>query len=90
MTHTLYFWIGFNIFVALMLLLDLGVLHRNARVMSMKEAFAWSVFWIGLAAGFAVFVYFWHGGHAALEFITGYVVEESMSVDNLFVFLVFF
>jgi len=90
MTHTLYFWIGFNIFVALMLLLDLGVLHRNARVMSMKEAFAWSVFWIGLAAGFAVFVYFWHGGHAALEFITGYVVEESMSVDNLFVFLVLF
>jgi tellurite resistance protein TerC len=90
MTHTLYFWIGFNVFVALMLLLDLGVLHRNARVMSMKEAFAWSVFWIGLAGGFAVFVYFWHGGRSALEFITGYVVEESMSVDNLFVFLVLF
>ena len=90
MTHTLYFWVGFNIFVALMLLLDLGVLHRNARVMSMKEAFAWSAFWIGLAAGFAVFVYFWHGGHAALEFVTGYVIEESMSVDNLFVFLVLF
>jgi tellurite resistance protein TerC len=90
MTHTLYFWIGFNVFVALMLLLDLGVLHRNSRVMSMKEAFAWSVFWIGLAGGFAVFVYFWHGGRSALEFITGYVVEESMSVDNLFVFLVLF
>src|SRR5438067_7052975 len=90
MTHTLYFWVGFNIFVALMLVLDLGVLHRNARVMSMKEAFAWSAFWIGLAAGFAVFVYFWHGAHAALEFVTGYVIEESMSVDNLFVFLVLF
>src|SRR5215469_10482145 len=90
MTHTLYFWIGFNLFVALMLLLDLGLLHRNSRVMSMKEAFAWSVFWIGLAGGFAVFVYFWHGGQSALEFITGYVVEESMSVDNLFVFLVLF
>src|SRR5262245_17299411 len=90
MTHTLYFWIGFNVFVALMLLLDLGVLHRNARVMSMKEAFAWSTFWIGLAGAFAVFVYFWHGGQSALEFITGYVVEESMSVDNLFVFLVLF
>ena len=73
-----------------MLLLDLGVLHRNARVMSMKEAFAWSTFWIGLAGAFAVFVYFWHGGQSALEFITGYVVEESMSVDNLFVFLVLF
>ena len=73
-----------------MLLLDLGVLHRNARVMSMKEAFAWSTFWIGLAGAFAVFVYFWHGGKSALEFITGYVVEESMSVDNLFVFLVLF
>jgi len=85
-----YFWIGFNVFVALMLLLDLGVLHRNSRVMSMKEAFAWSVFWIGLAGAFAVLVYFWHGGRSALEFITGYVVEESMSVDNLFVFLVLF
>src|SRR5262249_33067673 len=71
-------------------LLDLGLLHRNSRVMSMKEAFAWSIFWIGLAGGFAVFVYFWHGGQSALEFITGYVVEESMSVDNLFVFLVLF
>ena len=90
MTHTLYFWVGFNIFVTLMLVLDLGVLHRNARVMSMKEAFAWSAFWIALAAGFAVFVYFWHGAHAALEFVTGYVIEESMSVDNLFVFLVLF
>ena len=90
MTHTLYFWVGFNVFVALMLLLDLGVLHRNSRVMSMKEAFAWSGFWIALAAAFAVFVYFWHGGRAALEFVTGYVIEESMSVDNLFVFLVLF
>src|SRR5215813_11203540 len=90
MTHTLYFWVGFNIFVALMLVLDLGVLHRNSKVMSMKEAFAWSSFWIGLAGAFAVFVYFWHGGRSALEFVTGYVIEQSMSVDNLFVFLVLF
>jgi tellurite resistance protein TerC len=90
MAHTLYFWVGFNIFVVLMLVLDLGLLHRNSRVMSMKEALAWSAFWIGLAAGFAVFVYFWHGGRAALEFVTGYVIEQSMSVDNLFVFLVLF
>lgn len=90
MTTSLYFWIGFHVFVALMLVLDLGVLHRNSRVMSMREALAWSAFWIGLAAAFAVFVYFWHGGRAALEFVTGYVIEQSMSVDNLFVFLVLF
>ena len=90
MTTSLYFWIAFNVFVALMLVLDLGVVHRNSRVMSMKEAFAWSAFWISLAAAFALFVYFWHGGRSALEFVTGYVIEQSMSVDNLFVFLVLF
>jgi TerC family integral membrane protein len=90
MTTSLYFWIGFHVFVALMLVLDLGLLHRNSRVMSMREALAWSAFWIGLAAGFAVFVYFWHGRRPALEFVTGYVIEQSMSVDNLFVFLVLF
>ncbi|HEX7960049.1 MAG TPA: TerC family protein [Terriglobales bacterium] len=90
MTTSLYFWIGFHVFVALMLVLDLGLLHRNSRVMSMREALAWSAFWIGLAAAFAVFVYFWHGPRPALEFVTGYVIEQSMSVDNLFVFLVLF
>ena len=86
----LYFWIGFHLLISLLLLLDLGVLHRNAKAMSVKEAFGWSLFWIGLAGGFAIFVYFWHGSRAALEFVTGYVVEESMSVDNLFVFLTLF
>jgi len=87
---SIYFWVGFNLFVLLMLLLDLGVLHRKSRVMGVKEATAWSLFWIALAAGFAALVYFLRGSRPTLEFITGYVLEQSMSVDNLFVFLVLF
>ena len=84
------FWILFNIGVLALLALDLFVLHREHRVMRFREALAWSVFWIGLAAGFAVVIYFWRGTPKTLEFITGYLVEESLSVDNLFVFLVLF
>lgn len=73
-----------------MLVLDLGVLHRRAHAIKFREALAWSVLWLALAAGFAVLVYFWHGRTPALEFITGYVVELSLSVDNLFVFLLIF
>ena len=89
MAHTLAFWIGFNIFVLAMLGLDLG-LHRRWPVMSFKSAIAWTVFWVLLAAGFAGLVFFWHGRQAMFQFVTGYVVEESLSVDNLFVFLVLF
>lgn len=84
------FWILFNLFVAVMLALDLGVFHRRAHVVKFREALGWTVMWIGLAAAFAVLVYFWHGRTTALEFITGYVIELSLSVDNLFVFLVIF
>jgi TerC family integral membrane protein len=87
---SIYFWVGFNLFVLLMLLLDLGVLHRKSRIMGVKEAAAWSLFWVALAAGFAGLVYFLRGSRPTLEFITGYVLEQSMSVDNLFVFLVLF
>lgn len=73
-----------------MLVLDLGVLHRRAHAIKFREALAWSALWLALAAGFAVLVYFWHGRTPALEFITGYVVELSLSVDNLFVFLLIF
>ena len=73
-----------------MLVLDLGVFHRRAHSYSFREALAWSALWVGLAAGFAVLVYFWHGHAAALEFTTGYLIELSLSVDNLFVFLVIF
>jgi tellurite resistance protein TerC len=84
------FWILFNIFVAVMLALDLGVFHRRAHTVKFKEALVWSLIWIALAGAFSVLVYFWHGHTAMLEFITGYVIELSLSVDNLFVFLVIF
>ena len=84
------FWLGFNLFVLLMLVLDLGVFHRKSHQIKFKEALGWSVFWIALAFAFAVLVAFWQGRQTALEFVTGYVVEESLSVDNLFVFLVLF
>ncbi len=73
-----------------MLVLDLGVLNRRAHAIKFREALAWSALWLALAAGFALLVYFWHGRTPALEFITGYVVELSLSVDNLFVFLLIF
>jgi tellurite resistance protein TerC len=89
MHHSLAFWIGFNLFVLAMLALDL-VLHRRSPVMSFKTAMAWTAFWIALAAAFAGLVFFEYGKTSALQFITGYVVEESLSIDNLFVFLVLF
>lgn len=89
MNH-LYFWIGFNAFVVLMLVLDLTVFHRSAHTIKFKEAIAWSIFWISLAAIFAVIVYYWRGKETALDFTTGYLIEESLSVDNLFVFLLIF
>jgi tellurite resistance protein TerC len=86
----LLFWILFNLFVLAMLGLDLVVLHRPAHVVKFREALAWSALWIALAAAFAVVVYFWRGHTASLEFVTGYVLELSLSVDNLFVFLLIF
>jgi tellurite resistance protein TerC len=86
----LLFWILFNVFVVAMLVLDLGVFHRRAHTVKFREAMLWSAAWVTLAVAFAVVVYFWHGRTAALEFVTGYVIELSLSVDNLFVFLVIF
>lgn len=73
-----------------MLVLDLGVFHRRVHTVKFREAMAWSSIWIALAACFAVLIYFWHGHTASLEFVTGYVIELSLSVDNLFVFLLIF
>src|ERR1700747_3266659 len=73
-----------------MLALDLGVFNRRAHTVSFREALGWSAMWVGLAAVFAVLVYFWHGRAASLEFATGYLIELSLSIDNLFVFLVIF
>ncbi len=86
----LFFWVLFNLFVLAMLALDLGVLHRPAHRIGFREALAWSGIWIALAAAFAVLVFAWQGHVRALEFVTGYVVELSLSVDNLFLFLVIF
>ena len=86
----LVFWILFNLFVLAMLALDLGVLNRRPHRVGFREALAWSGTWIALAAGFAVLVWFWHGRTDALQFVTGYIIELSLSVDNLFVFLVIF
>ena len=88
--NQLTFWILFNLFVLVMLVLDLGVFHRRNHVVKFREALLWSAMWIALAAIFAVIVYFWHGRGPSLEFVTGYVIELSLSVDNLFVFLLIF
>jgi len=86
----LVFWILFNLFVVAVLALDLGVLNRASRPVSFRQALAWSGVWIALAAGFAVLELFWHGRAQSLQFVTGYVIELSLSVDNLFIFLVIF
>ena len=86
----LLFWILFNLFVVAMLVLDLGILNRRSHRVSFREALAWSGVWIALAAAFAVLELFWHGRAQALQFVTGYVIELSLSVDNLFVFLILF
>ena len=89
-TLLILFWILFNLFVAAMLVLDLGVFHRRSHTVRFREALVWSVVWIALAAVFAVVIYFWRGRTPSLEFVTGYVIELSLSVDNLFVFLLIF
>ncbi|WP_407429805.1 TerC family protein [Arcticibacter sp.] len=84
------FWIGFNLFVLLMLALDLGVFNRKAHVVSVKEALTWSGVWICLSLVFNGLIYHWFGEAKAIEFFTGYVIEKSLSVDNIFVFVLVF
>jgi TerC family integral membrane protein len=86
----LYFWILFLIFALGMLVLDLRVFHRPGHVVSFREALGWSAMYVALAGAFAGLLYFWQGQQAALEFTAGYLLELSLSVDNLFVFLVIF
>jgi len=83
-------WTLFNIFVAAMLALDLGVFHRRAQKLNLRQALAWSAVWIALAGIFAVSILIWQDRTAALEFSTGYVIELSLSADNLFIFLLIF
>lgn len=86
----LYFWILFNLFALGMLVVDLRVFHRPGHVVRFREALGWSAMYVAMAAAFAAVLYFWQGRQAGLEFVTGYVLELSLSVDNLFVFLVIF
>jgi len=90
MTTELYFWIGFSAFVLSMLALDLGVFHRKSHVVSFKESLTWTLVWITLAMAFGTLIYYWKGSEKAIEFLTGYVIELSLSVDNLFVFILIF
>ena len=90
MQTDLSFWIGFNVFVLLMLALDLGVFNRKAHEISIKEAMIWTAVWITLAMCFNTLIYYWQGQAKALEFFTGYVIEKSLSVDNIFVFILIF
>jgi tellurite resistance protein TerC len=87
---TIWLWIGFNLFVLAMLALDLGVFHRRAHAVSLKEASIWSVVWITLAMIFNAGLYFFAGSEPALQFFTGYLIEKSLSVDNIFVFVLLF
>ncbi|HPT15009.1 MAG TPA: TerC family protein [Bacteroidales bacterium] len=84
------FWIIFNAFVLIMLALDLGVFHRKTHEISLRESLTWTFIWIFLALVFNAIIYFWRGREQALEFFTGYLVEKSLSVDNIFVFLMIF
>ena len=86
----LLFWILFNFFVLGMLVLDLGFLQRPGHAVKFREALAWSFAWIALACAFAILIYFRYGHATAVEFVTGYVIELSLSVDNLFIFLLIF
>jgi tellurite resistance protein TerC len=83
-------WIAFFVFIALMLVLDLGVFHRHSHEIGLKEALGWCAFWIALAMIFNIVVYYFFGREKAVLFLTGYLVEESLSIDNMFVFVLIF
>ena len=90
MTDTLWLWIGFNVFVLLMLALDLGVFHRKAHVVTFRESITWTAVWVVLALIFNAGVWHYAGPQKGLEFFTGYLIEKSLSVDNVFVFALLF
>ena len=83
-------WIFFNLFVLAMLALDLGVFHRKSHEVSVREALTWTCVWITLAMLFNLFVYYYFDRSKALEFFTGYLIEKSLSVDNIFVIILIF
>ena len=90
MTDTLWLWIGFNVFILAMLALDLGVFHRKSHAVTLKEALTWTGVWVALALIFNAGLWHFAGSAKALEFFTGYVIEKSLSIDNVFVFALLF
>jgi tellurite resistance protein TerC len=100
MDGTIWLWVGFNLFVLALLAIDLGVFHRKSHTVSIKEATIWSVVWISLSLLFNLGIYFfwdaiapndaYSNSEAALAFLTGYLIEKSLSVDNIFVFVLLF
>ncbi len=90
MEVTVWFWVLFNVFVLGMLALDLGVFHRKAHEVSLREAGIWSAVWVALALVFNLGIYLYWGSRPALEFLTGYLIEKSLSMDNVFVFAMIF
>jgi tellurite resistance protein TerC len=83
-------WIAFNVFVLVMLAVDLGVFHKKSHEVSVKEALTWTGVWMALAFLFNVFIYYFLGEQKAFQFLTGYVIEKSLSVDNIFVMVLIF
>ena len=83
-------WIGFGLFVFLMLALDMGVFHRRSHTVDLKEALAYTAFWVALALVFNLGIWYFEGPGKALEFFTGYLIEYSLSADNVFVFALIF
>lgn len=90
MDNTALLWVTFNAFVLGMLALDLGVFHKKTETVSVRSALIWTTVWVVLAMTFNLFIYFYFGKTEAIEFFTGYVIEKSLSVDNIFVIIMIF
>lgn len=90
METTIWFWVAFNVFVLALLALDLGVFHRHAHAVTVKEAAVWSGVWVSLALLFNLGIYVYAGSEPAIQFFTGYLIEKSLAVDNIFVFVLIF
>jgi tellurite resistance protein TerC len=90
MATSIWFWVAFNAFVIVLLAIDLGIFHRKAHEVSLREATAWSIVWIALSLLFAGGIYLYAGARPATEFLTGYLIEKSLSVDNIFVMVLIF
>jgi tellurite resistance protein TerC len=90
MTDTTWLWVGFNVFVLAMLALDLGVFHRKTHAVTVRESLIWTGVWVGLALMFNLGIWHFAGAQKGLEFFTGYLIEKSLSVDNVFVFALLF